>query len=85
MEKLILEHKTKGLVLALTFSRYVVFSKALYLNGPQIPHLQMVVGGEIWRRLGAYSAVLSPSSWLTEPQLFDVVNVPTLRRLIMTG
>lgn len=63
VEKLILEHKPKGLVLVLTFSRYGIFSKTLYLNGPQIPHLQMVVGGEIWRRLGTYAAVISPSSW----------------------
>lgn len=49
MEKLIPEHKNKGVVLALTFSMYVIFSKAFHLNGPQIPHLQMVVRGEVWR------------------------------------
>lgn len=83
MEKLILKHKTKDLVLALTFSRYVVLSKALQFNGPQIPHLQVVVGREIWRRLDAYPTVLSFSSWITDPQLFIRVNVPILRGFIM--
>lgn len=49
MEKLTLEHKTRGLVLVLTLSKYVALSKALQLNGLQIPYVQMVVGREIWR------------------------------------
>lgn len=83
MEKLILEHKTRGLVLVLTLSKYVVLSKALQLNGLQIYYVQMVVGREIWRWLDAYLAVLLLISWKTEPQLFTGVNVPTLRELSM--